>query len=80
MLEGHEETLTSLAYQARGFLLASAGMDGRVYMWQPTNRRGPQVGEFKFPSGEASVVVWSPDDKSVAAGSGAGAVAVFRAG
>ena len=80
MLEGHEENLAALAYQARGFLLASAGLDGRVYLWQPTNRRGPQVGEFKFPAGEASVLAWSPDDKSLAAGSGAGAVAVFRAG
>jgi len=80
MLEGHEENLTGLAYQSRGFLLASAGMDGRVYLWQPTNRRGPQVGEFKFPSGEASVVAWSPDDKSLASGSGAGGVVVFRAG
>jgi hypothetical protein len=26
------------------------------------------------------VLAWSPDDKSLAAGSGAGAVAVFRAG
>ena len=80
MLEGHEENLTSLAYQAHGFLLASAGADGKIYLWQPTNRKGPQIGEFKFPSGEASVVAWSPDDKSLAAGSGAGGVAVFRAG
>jgi WD40 repeat protein len=80
MLEAHEENLTSLAYQSRGFLLASAGTDGRVYLWQPTNRRGPQVGEFKFPSGEATVVAWSPDDKSLAVGSGTGEVVLFRAG
>jgi WD40 repeat protein len=80
MLEGHEENMTSLAFQHRGVLLASAGMDGRVLLWQPANRRGPQIGEFKFSSGEASVVAWSPDDKSLAAGSGAGGVAVLRAG
>ena len=80
MMEGHEEGVSALAYQARGFLLASAGQDGRLFLWQPTNRRGPQIGEFKFPVGEASVLAWSPDDKSLAAGSGAGAVAVFRAG
>jgi WD40 repeat protein len=82
MLQAHgeESTLTALAYQARGFLLASAGTDGAVYLWQPTNTRGPQVGSFKFSSGEASVLAWSADDKSLAAGSGAGAVAVFRAG
>jgi WD40 repeat protein len=82
MLEGHEpeSNLTALAYQTHGFLLASAGGDGKVFLWQPTNRRGPQVGDFKFSDGEASVLAWSPDDKSLVAGSGAGAVAVFRAG
>jgi WD40 repeat protein len=82
MLEGHDEesTLTALAYQSRGFLLASAGTDGRVFLWQPTNARGPQVGAFEFPGAEASVLAWSPDDRSLAAGSGTGVVAVFRAG
>jgi WD40 repeat protein len=80
MLEGHEKNLTGLAYQSQGFLLASTALDGRVLLWQPTNRRGPQVGEFKFPTSEASVVAWSPDDKSLVAGSGTGEVAAFRAG
>ncbi len=82
MLAGHDEqsSVTALAYQARGFLLASAGLDGKVFLWQPTSRRGPQVGEFAFADGEASALAWAPDDKSLAAGSGAGAVAVFRAG
>ena len=82
MLDAHEEesSLTALAYQARGFLLASAATDGQVVLWQPTNARGPQVGGFKFPQGEATVLAWSADDRSLAAGSGAGAVAVFRAG
>jgi WD40 repeat protein len=82
MLQAHTEegSLTAIAYQARGFLLASAGLDGQVFLWQPTNTRNPQVGNFKFESAEASVLSWSADDKSLAAGSGAGAVAVFRAG
>jgi WD40 repeat protein len=78
--EGHEENISALAYQARGFLLASAGLDGRVLLWQPTNKKDPRVGEFRFPGAEASVLAWSPDDKSLAAGSAAGSVAVFRAG
>jgi WD40 repeat protein len=82
MLEGHDEksSITALAYQARGFLLASAGRDGKVFLWQPTSRRGAQAGEFKFAEGEASALAWSPDDKSLVAGSGSGAVAVLRAG
>jgi WD40 repeat protein len=81
MLMGHNDGafLNSVAYQHRGFLLASAAQDGKVLLWQPTNRRGAQVGEFQFPEGESSVLAWSNDDKSLAAGAGTGAVAVFRA-
>ena len=82
MLVGHDEdaNLTALAYQNRGFLLASAALDGKVLLWQPTNRKGTQVGEFQFQGGESSALAWSADDKSLAAGCGTGAVAVFRAG
>lgn len=80
MLEAHEENVTAVAYQTGGLLLASAGLDGRVVLWQPGNKKGPQVGEFRFEGIEASVIAWSPDDKSLAVGSGAGAVGVFRAG
>lgn len=82
MLMGHEEesSISALAYQARGFLLASAGLDGKVLLWQPHNRRNTLVGEFRFPEAEASVLEWSPNDQHLAAGSGAGAVAVFRVG
>ena len=63
-------------------MLASAALDGKVLLWQPTNRKGAQVGEFTFPGAqaEASALAWSLDDKSLAAGSGSGTVAVFRAG
>ena len=41
MLVGHNEesNLTALAYQTRGFLLASAALDGKVLLWQPSNRQ-----------------------------------------
>lgn len=78
MLEGHEEPLTTLAYQTKGYLLASAGLDGRVILWQPANKKTPKAGEFQFAGSEASVLAWSPDDKSLAVGSGNGEVAVLR--
>ncbi|MDB5308935.1 MAG: translocation protein TolB [Gemmataceae bacterium] len=80
MLEGHEDNLTAVAYQARGYLLASAGADGRVILWQPANKKAPKGGEFRFDGAEAAAVAWSPDDKSLAAGAGDGTVAVLRAG
>ncbi|MBY0512755.1 MAG: hypothetical protein K2P78_02445, partial [Gemmataceae bacterium] len=58
--------------------LASAGGDGRVLLWQPGNKKEPKVGQYRFAGGEASAVAWSPDDKALAAGSGAGAVVLLR--
>lgn len=80
MLEGHEENLTALAYQARGYLLASASVDGRVLLWQPANKKAPKVGEFQFKGAEATAIAWSPDEKSLAVGSSSGALAVLRVG
>lgn len=80
MLEGHEDNLTAVAYQSRGYLLASAAADGRVILWQPGNKKAPKIGEHQFEGAEASVVRWSPDDKNLAAGTGDGTVAVLRAG
>ena len=80
MLEGHDNNLTAVSWQGRGYLLASAGLDGRVMLWQPANKKEPRVGSFHFEGSEATALAWSPDDKSLAAGSGAGTVAVFRAG
>src|SRR5207248_5704536 len=80
MLEGHEDTLTAVAYQARGYLLASAGADGRVLLWQPANKKAPKIGEHRFDGVEAAALAWSPDDRSLAVGSGNGAVVVLRVG
>ncbi len=79
MLKGHGGLLTAVAFQPNGFLLASAAADGSVLLWQPANAKGAKVGRFAFPSGaEASAVAWSPDEKAVAVGSGAGEVAVLK--
>ena len=77
MLEGHEDNLTALAYQSRGYLLASAALDGRVLLWQPANKKVPKVGEFRF-DGEATSLAWSPDDKSLAAGSDRGNLVLLK--
>ena len=79
MLEGHEDTLTAVAFQGRGYLLASSAMDGRVILWQPGNKKAPKIGEHRFEA-EASTIAWSPDDRSLTAGAGDGTVALFRAG
>jgi WD40 repeat protein len=77
MFEGHEDNLTAVAFQSHGYLLASAGVDGRVILWQPANKKSPKMGEHRFES-EASCLRWSPDDKLLAAGCGSGQLSVFR--
>lgn len=77
LLKGHAGPPTALAYQRRGFLLASGGPEGRAFLWQPANRKGPLVGED--PGGAAvSAVAWSADDKLLAVGAADGGVRVCR--
>jgi WD40 repeat protein len=80
MLERHDGRVTAVAYPRRGHLLASAGADGRVCLWQPGNQKAPRAGEDRLPGGEATGLAWSPDDRWLAAGGADGTVAVFRAG
>ncbi|MCU0706092.1 MAG: WD40 repeat domain-containing protein [Fimbriiglobus sp.] len=76
MLTGHS-TVTAVGWQRRGFLLASGDDGGRLMLWQPANRT-PLIGGATFEGTEITAVAWSPDDKLLAAGSGAGAVGVFK--
>jgi WD40 repeat protein len=80
MLEKHDKPLTAVAWQRRGFLVASAAADGRVCLWQPANKKAALVGEDRFPETEATALAWSPDDSTLAVGSASGGVAVYRIG
>lgn len=78
MLEDHTAPLAAVAWQRRGFLIASAGGDGRVNLWQPANPRGPHVGEDRGTGAAASVLAWAPDDKAIAVGFADGTLALHR--
>lgn len=75
---GHNKTVSAVAWQRRGFLIASAGLDGYVNLWQPANKKGPDVGEDHAPDAEASALAWSPDDAALAVGFGDGRVTLYR--
>jgi WD40 repeat protein len=79
MLEGHAEdgNLTAVAFQHKGYLLASVGRDGKVLLWQPGNKKAPLVGSDQF-EGEATTLVWVSGGKSLAVGSGIGEVVIYR--
>lgn len=80
MLARHEGTVSAVAFQRRGYLLASAGADGRVCLWQPANKKAPLAGQDRLPGGEATCLAWSPDDRLLAAGGADGTVGVWRVG
>jgi WD40 repeat protein len=79
MLELHTAPLGQVAWQRRGFLLASAGRDGQLGLWQPLARKSQQVGRAQH-AGEAVSLAWSPDDTRVAVGFDSGMLAVYRVG
>lgn len=77
MLAAHlpDSTLTDVAYQHRGPLLASAATDGRVCLWRPRDRQ--LVFAAAGDGSAATKLAWSPDDKILAAGFESGEVSVF---
>lgn len=73
LLKGHDEPISAVAWQRRGFLVASGCSQGRVNLWQPANKKGPHVGAVSIAT-PVTAIAWSPDDKSLAVGGADGAV------
>ncbi len=72
-------TVSAVAWQNRGFLLASGDRTGRVNLWQPANKKGPHVGEDRATGqDEVSTMAWAPGDRNLAVGYGSGAVVMFQ--
>lgn len=73
--KGHGDMISALAFQAGGPLLASGGLDGKVFLFQP--------GKFKKAiaqsetGGPVSQLAWSPDDRRLAVGTEAGGVVLY---
>jgi len=77
MFEAHKKPVSTLAFQRRGFLLASGGQDGRLCLWQPANRT-PLLAGVTFEETEITDLAWSPDDRSMLVGSANGGVGLFK--
>ncbi len=89
ILEGHFGSVTTLAWQPRGPILASAGSDGQVCLSMPGKqaaRRQRSDGDpptleadASIPlEAEATVLAWTPAGSLLAAGDRSGTVAVHR--
>jgi WD40 repeat protein len=73
--EGHQGPVSALEFQHNGPLLASGGEDGRVILWRPGKFK-KAVAQVKTEA-PVSTLLWSPDDRLLAAGTEAGGVAVY---
>jgi WD40 repeat protein len=77
VLNAHEDFVSSLGFQHRGLLLASAGLDGRAVLWCPGKHKQP-LAQVRLDAGLAQLA-WSPDDRRLAVGSEDGIVVVYTA-
>jgi len=77
VLEAHERSLSALAFQRRGPLLASGDPDGRVALWNPS--QGRKIRGRATRAASIAHLVWSPDDRLLAVGDADGGVAVLAA-
>lgn len=66
MLSAHKAFLTALAFQPAGPLLASAGQDGLVAVWDLAQPRKP-LAQWRQPA-PVSQLAWSPDGAGLAVG------------
>lgn len=66
-LSGHTDTVSGLAFSADGSMLASAGMDGTVRLWNPVD--GTSIQALEGPGDAIEWVAWHPKGNVVLAGS-----------
>jgi eukaryotic-like serine/threonine-protein kinase len=64
----HNGMVGGLAFSPDGRLLATAGIDGRVRLWDVTGPAPRDVGNFSRPGIEFQSVVFAPDDDYLVAG------------
>ena len=76
ILEAHDRSLTTLAFQRQRELLATGGEEGRVMIWRPA--RGTAVVSTTQEGPAITQLAWSPDDKTLLAGDETGGVRLFQ--
>ena len=78
MLDEHEDFLVDIAFQHHGDLLASAGLDGLLAIWEPITGRKRKQPKVKIDfDNSLTKVAWSLDDTKVSVGDDSGVIAVF---
>jgi len=74
-LSGHTNTITSVAFNSYGTLLASASLDGTIKLWNPT--AGKKIREIEVHAPVLSIA-FSPDGQFLASGASDGTVKLWN--
>ena len=75
-LTGHSDSVSGIAYDSDGSLLASASDDGTIRLWDPAN--GREVRALKAHQGAVTVVAFGADGSLLASGGDDGTVRLWN--
>ena len=75
LLSGHQEDVLAIAYAPNGKMLASAGRDETVRLWNP--KTGENLATLTGHGGLVTSIAFSPDGKQLLSGSGDGTVRLW---
>ncbi|MCS0634774.1 hypothetical protein NX801_03690 [Streptomyces sp. LP05-1] len=79
-LGGHTGVVNRVAFSPAGAVLATAGSDYRVLVWDLADPRRPRLRGTLFHGSPVSSVVFSPDGRMLATGENTGGVTLWNAG
>ena len=78
-VEGHTESVGSLAFKPNSYLLASASLDKTIRIWDVGDRNNLRhVRTLRGHTSWVSSVAWSPDGRTLASGSHDGTVRLWN--